>query len=269
MNWKPISIAAAAVLAFGAIRAPIEDRLTGEFRQAHFFQSQLTLNLRRQTTQMLFVAALGGLRAAVADYLWIQNYEAFVDTNWGRMKVLMDATCALQPRAVMFWENASWHMAWNASIAAEKNRDQLREALRMKASREYIALGEDYLLRGLEYNWDSAKLYEALGDLYSRRMNDPCRAAWAYFEGAKRSNTMGFTYRFGVYALAKCPGHEEETLRLLRELYHQGPSQRTPTALVLLRDFQEKLKVPAAERIDITKDLEEATPGRRKQPPAK
>jgi hypothetical protein len=55
----------------------------------------------------------------------------------------------------------------------------------------------------------------------------------------------------------------------LRGLYHEGPNQRTPTALVLLRDFQEKLKVPAAERIDITKDLEEATPGRRKAPSPK
>lgn len=270
MSWKTIAVAVAAVLAFGAARAPFEDQLTRRFREAHFFHSRLTLNLRQQTTQMIFVAALGGLRAAVADYLWIRNYEAFADTNWGRMKLLMDATCSLQPRAILFWENAGWHMAWNASISAEKNHEQQpREALRLKASREYIRLGEDYLLRGLQYNWENAKLFEALGDLYMRRTNDHCRAAWAYFEAAKRPNAMGFSRRFAVYSLAKCPGHEQETLELLRALYRQGKEQRTPTALILLRDFQEKLEVPAGERIDVTNDLKEGTPGRRKQPPAK
>src|SRR4051794_28624332 len=66
MNWRPLSVFVLALVLFGAARLPFESRLTEQFREAHFFQSQLNLEVRAQTTQMGFIAALGGLRAPVA-----------------------------------------------------------------------------------------------------------------------------------------------------------------------------------------------------------
>jgi hypothetical protein len=265
MNWRRLGIVLLGLAMFGAIKLPFERQLTHDFRQAHFFLSQLNLDVRAQTTQMGFVAALSGVRAPVADLVWVKTYDAFADTNWGRLKVLMDAATTLAPRSTMFWDNASWQMAWNANVSALHNPNQPREVLRVKAAKEYVRLGEDYLLRGIAFNPDRAKLFDSLGMLYSQRMKDHCKAAWAYFEAAKRPDAMGYDYRFALYELAQCPGHEAETLKLLQDLYQQGPQERTVTSLKLLDQLQKKLNVPKDQQIDIRKDLEEATP---KPPPA-
>src|SRR5205809_6463683 len=56
-------------------------------------------------------------------------------------------------------------MAWNASVAAMNDKNQPRLALRVKAQREYFALGKDFLERGIKNNPDRPELYEALGPL--------------------------------------------------------------------------------------------------------
>ena len=83
---------------------------------------------------MGFLAALSGFRAVVADLLWIQAHTAWENTDWGRMKLLFDTVTTLQPRAIVFWEGAAWHMAWNASVAALENRSEPRLALRVQGS---------------------------------------------------------------------------------------------------------------------------------------
>ncbi len=270
MSVRRILLCLLGLALFGALKLPLERQLTREYRAAHFLQSQLNADVREQAGQMGFVAALSGFRSVVADVLWIRAYAAWEgNPQWGRMKFLFDAATTLQPRSMMFWDNAAWHMAYNASIAALNNPDQPREALRIKAQREYIRLGEEYLLRGIGYNSDRAMLFDRLGMLYQQKMNDHCKAAWAYFEAAKRHDAMGYVHRFALYELAKCPGHEAEALKLLLEAYHSGVNERTPSLLKLIETLQEKLKVPPGERIDIAKDLEEATPRRAPAPAPK
>jgi hypothetical protein len=70
------------------------------------------------------------------------------------MLLLFRHITALQPRVLLFWDTAAWHMAWNASVAAMNDRNQPRLALRVKAQREYFALGKDFLERGIENNPD-------------------------------------------------------------------------------------------------------------------
>ncbi len=155
----------------------------------------------------------------------------------------------------MFWDHAAWHMAYNASVAAMENPDQPREALRIKAQREYFKLGEQYLLRGLKFNPDRAALYDRLGMLYADKFKDPCKAAWAYGEAAKRPDAMPYVKRLALYNLAHCPGHEREAYEKLKELY-QNPDERLLTLLLRINELQDKLNIPAAERIDTSRDLE-------------
>ncbi len=255
-----LSVLLLGLLAFGLARLPFERGLAREYRAAGFHQSDLTLDVREQVGQMGFIAALSGFRSVVADVLWIRAHIAWEDTQWGRMKLLFDSATQLQPRAVLFWDNAAWHMAWNASVAALSDPRQPREVLRKKAAREYIALGEDYLLRGARYNWDRAILFDRLGFLYMQKMEDHCRASWAYFEAAKRPDAMGYVHRFALYELAKCPGHEREAYDLLVALYHSGENERLPTLLKLIDQMQIKLNIPDAERIDTARDRAAATP---------
>src|SRR5687768_13005447 len=130
---KRLLIAFLALIVFGLAKMPLERALAAEQRRAFFHSAELTLDLREQIGQGGFIAALSGFRSVLADLLWIRAQVAWENTEWGRMKLLFDASTSLQPRALPFWEGAAWHMAYNASVAALQNPDQPREALRQKA----------------------------------------------------------------------------------------------------------------------------------------
>lgn len=242
-------IAIAILLAFGIVRMRFEQQLADEHRAAFFHGAQLNLDLRQHLGQMGFLAALSGFRAVVADVLWIEAHSAWERVEWGRMKLLFDTVTSLQPRCMMFWDIASWHMAWNASVAAIYDRNQPREALRIKASREYIQIGEDMLLRGIQNNPDKGFLYEKLGALYDQKMNDPCKAAEYFEKAATFPDAFPYVKRLAAFRLAECPGHEREAYEKLVALYKMGEAERVPTLYRKLGELQEKLSVPPERRI--------------------
>lgn len=241
----------AALLAFGFAKLSFEQRLTLQHRDAFFHGARLDLSMRQQIGQLGFLAALSGFRSLVADFLWIRAHTAWEETQWGRMALLFDNVTALQPRSLLFWEMAAWHMAWNASIAAREDPKQEREALRIKAQREYFRLGEDFLLRGIQNNPDRYLLHDRLGLLYREKFKDPCRAHEQYRKAAQFPDAPEYEKRFAAYALAECPGHEQEAYVELRRLYEMGEEERLPTLLTKLRELQEKLNVPPEERVYI------------------
>lgn len=248
---RRLIIAFVALLAFGVVRLPLERALEREHRAARFHGAKLDLNLREKIGQMGFLAALSGFRALVADALWIHASTVWERTEWGAMKVDFDAVTTLQPRSVLFWDMSAWHMYANASIAALEDRKQPREALRLKAQREYWKLGEDYLTRGIANNPESSTLHVSLGTLYKDRFKDHCRAAEVYARGAALPDAPAYVRRFAAYELARCPGHEQEAYEKLLALYHLGEEERLPTLLKLLGELQEKLNVPAAQKVNI------------------
>ena len=242
-------LAIAIVAAFGAARMSFEQRLTEEHRSAYFHGAQLDLDLRQQLGQMGFLAALSGFRAVVADGMWIEAHSAWERVEWGRMKLLLDAVTSLQPRCTMFWDMSAWHMAWNASVAALYDRKQPREALREKAARQYIEIGEDTLLRGIQNNPDKGFLYERLGALYDQKMHDSCKSAAYYAKAATFPDSFPYVKRLAVFRLAECPGHEREAYEKLVVLYKMGKSEQVPTLFTKLHELEEKLSVPPEQRI--------------------
>ncbi len=250
MNRRVV-IALGALLLFGAVRLRPEQALERQRRAANFHGVALDLSLREKIGQMGFLAALSGFRSLVADGLWIHASTVWERTDWGAMKLDFDAVTTLQPRCAMFWDMSAWHMYANASIAAYEDRQQPRAALRLKAQREYWRLGEDYLLRGIANNPENATLHISLGTLYKDRFQDHCKAAAAYRQGAAVPHAPVYVHRFAVYELADCPGHEREAYEKLLALYRLGEDERLPTLLRHLRELQEKLNVPAAQKIDI------------------
>jgi hypothetical protein len=244
-------IAIAMLLVFGAIRLPFERQLEQEGKAAFFHGAKFNLELRQRLGQMAFVAALAGFRAIVAEAVFLHAHVIWQDVDWAGMRVDFDAVTALQPRCILFWEQASWHMAYNASIAAHDDPKQPREALRLKAQKDYWKIGEDYLIRGIANNPDVATLYDRLGMLYRDKFQDHCKAADILAKGAKIKKAPVYMHRFVAYELAQCPGHEREAYDLLLTYYKRGEQERLPTLLKWLGILQEKLNVPADQKIYI------------------
>jgi len=237
------------VLLFGAARLPLEHALSETHRDLHFQAVDLNLDLREQLGQLGFVAALSGFRSLVADALFIQAHTAWERTEWSRVLFLFRQVTTLQPRAVLFWDMAAWHMAWNASTAAMNDPAQPRLALRAKAAREYLRLGKDFLERGIKNNPKRPELYEALARLYRDKYEDHEHASEFFAKAAALPGAHGYTRRFAAYELAQCAGREREAYAQLRGLYDSGEQERLPNLLRLLKELEIKLEIPPDQRL--------------------
>jgi hypothetical protein len=242
-------IALAVLIVAGAVKFPLERNLAALHRQEHFLGVEFNLDLREKIGQLGFMAALSGFRAIVADALFIQAYGAWEDTEWGRMLLLFRQITTLQPRVLLFWDTAAWHMAWNASIAAMNDQNQPRLALRVKAQREYFALGKDFLERGIKNNPDRPDLYDALARLYKEKYKDHERASEYYAKASVLPGAPTFDRRFSAYELSYCEGREREAYKRLLSLYNEGEKERLPTLIKRLKFLEEKLSIPQGERV--------------------
>lgn len=248
-SLRRVLLVLAILTGLGAAKLPFEHRLWIEQRQLHFHGTGLNLSLREQIGQLGFVAALSGFRSLVADALFIQAHVAWERTEWGRVLLLFRQVTTLQPRAILFWDMAAWHMAWNASVAAFNNPAQPRLDLRLKAQREYFDLGKDFLERGIRNNPEKPQLYEALARLYKDKYKDHEHASEYFARAAALPDAPSYDKRFAAYELSYCEGREREAYAQLRRLYDVGENERLPTLITRLKFLEEKLNVPPEERI--------------------
>jgi hypothetical protein len=242
-------IVALALLVAGAAKLPLEHRLAADRKQLHLHAPALDLTLREQIGQLAFVAALSGFRSVVADALFIQAHVAWERTEWSRVLLLFRQVTTLQPRGILFWDMAAWHMAWNASTAAMNDPRQPRLALRMKTQREYFDLGRDFLERGIKNNPDQPQLYEALARLYRDKYYDHARAAEFFEKAADKPGAPSYARRFAAYELSYCENREGEAYDRLLQLYSAGEKERLPTLIKRLKFLEEKLNIPLDQRI--------------------
>ena len=237
------------LIVLGAIKLPIERDLAVIHRQEHFRGVEFNLDLREKLGQLGFIAALSGFRAIVADALFIQAHVAWERTEWSRVLLLFRHVTTLQPRSILFWDMAAWHMAWNASVAAMNDRAQPRLALRVKAQREYFALGKDFLERGIKNNPDRPQLYETLARLYREKYKDHERASEFFGKAAALPGAPRYNRRFSAYELSYCEGREREAYDRLRQLYNESEKERLPTLITRLKFLENKLGIPQDQRI--------------------
>src|SRR5438477_7732964 len=233
---------------FGAIKLPLEHRLSSLQQQLRLNPVRFDLGLREQLGQLGFVAALSGFRAIIADLIFIQAHVAWEQTEWGRVLLLFREATTLQPHAILFWDMAAWHMGWNAS-AAVADSNESRPALRLKTQREYYSVARDFLERGIRNNPDQPRLYESLARLYKEKYNDHARAAEFFAKAAAHPGAPDYDKRFAAYELSYCEGREREAYQELRRLYNLGERERLPTLISRLKYLEAKLKLPPDQRI--------------------
>ena len=246
---KRFSIVAALLLAFGAIKLPVEHRLGTVQHELRLNPVRLDIGLREQLGQLGFIAAFSGFRAIVADLVFIQAHVAWEQTEWGRVLLLFREATTLQPHAILFWDMAAWHMGWNASAALAHGSTDVRPALRANAQREYYNLAKDFLEDGIRNNPDQPRLYESLARLYKEKYNDHARASEFFAKAAAQPGAPSYDKRFAAYELSYCEGREQEAYDRLQRLYDMGERERLPTLISRLKAMEDKLNIPRDQRI--------------------
>jgi hypothetical protein len=228
---------------------PTKLKLESDLTHYRIATGPLSIDVRERIGQTAFVAVLGGFRSVIADLLFIDAHAAWERTDWTNLLLRLRQATELQPHAIMFWDIAGWHMAWNASIAAQNDESRSPTA-RQRASREYIELGRDFLSRGVANNPNKPQLYEALARLYRDRLHDHAQAADNFYKASRLPGCASYDERFSAYELSWCPGREAEAYERLRTLYLRGEKERLPTLIARLKAMEEKLQIPTEQRVD-------------------
>jgi hypothetical protein len=170
---------------------------------------------------------------------------------------LFQLTTRLQPGYGKYWEEASWHMAYNAASSYLKD-EKLRPAIRHQLARDHVRRGIDILEEGLKFAPEDGRLWAELGHIYARRGLDILSEKWGTMDARKASECYlnGFKNgalpvyeRFAAYELLKVDDIESTRAAydILKRNYDH--STRTPGLIHNLKRAEEKLNIPAARRI--------------------
>ena len=189
----------------------------GQRQNTYGFTGPTAVALREKVGQGLALATLGGFRGLAANALMLEAHGAWEEQQWVRVRSALELATMLQPRVSVFWDMASWHLAWNASVAAEQYSGEPNETRRRMEARRWVEAGRDLLDRGTKAVPEKALLFQRLGDLYWQRMGDYASAARCYREALSKGDAPPYLERFVGYALDKA-GDKKGALDYFREL---------------------------------------------------
>ena len=240
------------LLAMGVARLPLEERLTQSLRSQGLQTAPPEVSWQENFGQM-FLATLGGLRNLVASITYLQAYTAWSDLDWGRVDSLMTLTTRLQPSEPSYWDEASWHMAYNAA-SSFRNQTDLRFAIKHRLFRDHVQRGIDILREGLRYLPDNPRLLVRLGDIYVHRQPDPRQSSECYLRAHQKGAPANYE-RFAAYEMVKLNDRAswEKAYAILKRYWDRGaPFTGMGSLQRDLPVLEERLNVPAAQRIRIT-----------------
>lgn len=213
-----LALAGGLILGWGIGKLPWEIRMTKEQRLATVgFPGPTAVAVREKLGQGLVLAALGGFRGLAANALMLQAHGAWEEKQWVRVRSALELATLLQPRVALFWDLASWHLAWNAAVAAERYEGLESETRRRIEARKWVEAGRELLERGTRAVPEKALLFQRLGDLYWQRLSDYQAAAVCYRAALTKGDVPPYLERFVGYALDKA-GDKKAALAYFQEL---------------------------------------------------
>jgi hypothetical protein len=246
-----IVVVTLALAGFGALRLPLEERLTRDFRDLGLLPTRIDLNTREKLDQTASMVAFGGLRTLIAAMLNLRAFGFFERQDWFALEETYDTILTLAPRTVFYWDIASWHLAYNAA-ADYQEREDLPPLRRRQLWRDAIHRGIAILENGIRNNPESWTLPAQLAFIHSnpyKLRNYPEAERW--FAYAADHGAPERIRRFRLSAMARIPGREKETLALARKL-HADPQNRVPTlnCLLFVCEYRADPERPTGDLID-------------------
>lgn len=232
---------------FGAVKLPLEQHVTQDLRRMKLVDEPLRLGVGENLGQAGLAASLGGLRGLVASILALRAHVEFTHVNWGKVDSLYALVTRLQPRNPTYWEDASWHMAYNAASYYLYNQE-LKPMLRGQLYEDHIKRGITILKEGLHFLPDNPRLWVKLGEIYWRRTYQFKEAGDAYWNAFQHGG-LNYTERFAGFAYAQANDADswQKGYAILKRLYDSGKS--TAGLVTYLKTLEEKMHIPPLERI--------------------
>ena len=239
--------AAAVMLIFGGLKLPLEQHVTHDLRAMRLVDEPLHMGVEGNMGQMGLAATFGGLRGLIATIFQLRAHVEFTRVNWAEVDKYYGFVTQLQPRVARYWEEASWHMAYNAASYYRYNQ-ALKPGLREQFYQDHVLRGVAILKEGLQVLPHNARLWQKLAETHWHKTLDFKAAGDAYLESA-RNGGLNFTERFAGFAYARSDKPEawKDGYAILKRYY--DADKVTPGLVQHIKMLEEKMKIPAAERI--------------------
>lgn len=252
-KWQAIGL----LILVGLASRPADDAATSFLRSHKLLTKPVDLGLRESLGQMGFAASLGGLRSLVASVTYLQAYSAFENVDWAKVDSLFKLTTRLQPGYGSYWEEAAWHMAYNAATSYLFNKD-LPRAIRRQLTREHVKRGIEILEEGIKFVPNEPKVWQRLGAIYSSRGLDPLADTFGEIDPKKAGDCFLRAYqngalqvyeRLGAYELVKAgdPASMRTAYEILKRNYQMR--YHTPSLIHYLKLAEDALGIPTDQRI--------------------
>jgi len=224
LKSRNVLVIAAGLAISGAIRMPIEQAMTEDYRERRIAAPKVSVETWNQMGQTGLAGTFGGLRSVMASMLSLEAQEHFSNQEWYELKQDYDVITSLDPYNPFYWSHGGWHLAYNAASWA-RNRHDLKPIQRDTMEREYLEAGDAFYRRGLKHLPEAHHLWGELGSLWSNKFKRPDfeRALEAYKMAASFGKSPIYERRY-VYLLAQIPGREVEGYYEARKLLEQDPN---------------------------------------------
>ncbi len=239
--------ALAVLLLFGVVKLPLEQYVTHDLRQRKLLEEPIKLGVGENLGQAGIAASLGGLRGLAACIFQLRAHIEFTNVNWAKVDSFYKLVTRLQPRNARYWEEASWHMAYNAASYYLYNAD-IKGGLRGQLFHDHIKRGIAILEEGLTFLPNHPRLWEKLAEIYKNRTYQFTAAGDCYWQSFQNGG-LNYTQRFAgyCYALSNEPTSWKKGYAILKPLYDAKKS--THGLIEHLKLLEQKMHISAEQRI--------------------
>ncbi|MFP4157101.1 MAG: tetratricopeptide repeat protein [Opitutales bacterium] len=204
--------------------------------------------------QGMVLGLLGGFRAILADFLWIQTNSVWEKRDRAKLDAMVRLVTTLDPRPEFFWINSARMIAYDVPhwrIREEGGHQAVPEARQAAIDLEQAEQAFLLLEQALEHHPDHPRLYLEIGQIYLNRLDDPARAAPWFRKAWEQPGAPHFSAR--IYAeLLRRQGKLEAAYAFLtdlhRELPDDNPYAQKEIVLERIRDLEDRLERPLRDR---------------------
>ncbi|MEC7273973.1 MAG: hypothetical protein VX372_03780 [Verrucomicrobiota bacterium] len=203
--------------------------------------------------QGVVIGVLGGFRAILADFLWIQTNAIWERKDRAKLDSMIRLVTTLDPRPDFFWINGSRMIAYdvpNWRIREEGGHSEVSEERQQAITLEQSLQAFDFIDQALDFHPNNAMLYLEKAQIYLNRLKDDANAAKWFLHASQQDDAPYYAARIHAELLRK-QGLNVEAYDFLKDLHTKLPN--TPYAqkgIVLERilDLEKTLEIPFTER---------------------
>lgn len=209
--------------------------------------------------QGLIIGLLGGFRTIIADFLYIRGNFYWENQDRAKTETTLNLVTAIDPRPMFFWTNGARIIAYDIPVWRIRSKggwDEVPDSVQQRLREEQAFRGLEFIDRAAAFHPNDYRVPLEKAMIYNNRLDDKTMAAEYYYKVWQMEHAPFYAGR--IYAeLLRQTGREREAYAHLRAIYptlpppEEVPAANRPVVLERIRELEEVLDLPFAERLPV------------------